>query len=336
MNPAAALTERFAADLAACLAQTGAEPHAAPLAVAVSGGADSMALLALAAVRRPVIAATVDHGLRAESADEAAMVARWCAGAGIAHHRLQPATPRAAGENLHDWARRERYAALGAWARGAGAAALLTAHHADDQAETFLMRAARGAGVAGLAGVRAAVWIETGAQPLRLVRPLLGWRRAELRALAERLALPFVDDPSNDDARFARARFRALLAETPLLDIPGLARAALHAAEADAALDTLAEAAWNERCDDAHEISVPVASRPRELCRRLARRAVEAVRARHAITTPEFSPATNVEPLLDALVAGTTATQSGVLASARGGWWHFRPAPPRRASGGSG
>ncbi|MGL1617815.1 ATP-binding protein, partial [Vibrio parahaemolyticus] len=85
--------------------------------------------------------------------------------------------------------------------------------HADDQAETFLMRAARGSGVAGLAGIRARHRRE-----IDLVRPLLGWRVSELRALAVAAAVPFVDDPSNADPHYDRTRFRALLRDTPWLD----------------------------------------------------------------------------------------------------------------------
>jgi tRNA(Ile)-lysidine synthase len=323
------------------------------LGVAVSGGPDSMALLALAAAAFPgqVIAATVDHGLRAESANEAAMVARWCEDAGVPHATLAIADRPGARDNLHDWARRRRYRLLGDWAVAGGASLLATAHHADDQAETFLMRAARGSGVAGLAGIRANDRIKVtrpvpGAMLVfdewivHLVRPLLGWRRRELRALAERASLPFVDDPSNADPRFDRARFRALLAQTPLLDSAQLARAAAHAAEADATLRAIEQWVWATRRVPAtgtdhpdDEVWLDIAELPRELRRRLARGAIEQVRLIRGITRPAFSAAANIESLLDGLEAGKAATQAGVIARPAGTLWRFAEAPPRRLSG---
>ncbi|OQW47399.1 MAG: tRNA(Ile)-lysidine synthetase [Proteobacteria bacterium SG_bin6] len=317
------------------------------LGVAVSGGPDSMALLALAAAAFPgqVIAATVDHGLRAESACEAAMVARWCDGAGVPHATLAIADRPGARDNLHDWARRERYRLLGDWAVDGGASLLATAHHADDQAETFLMRAARGSGVAGLAGIRANGRIKvTRSVPgamlvfdewiVRLVRPLLGWRRRELRALAERASLPFVDDPSNADPRFDRAQYRELLARTPLLDAAQLARSAAHVAEAEATLTAIEAWLWRERVRrEEDSLALDIAELPPELRRRLAREAIEQVRSDRGITRPTFSAAANIESLLDALEAGKAATQAGVIARPAGTLWRFAEAPPRRLSG---
>lgn len=121
---------------------------AAPLLLAVSGGPDSMAMLTLAVAAFPgrIAVATVDHGLRAEAADEVRMVADHCATLGVPHHGLRPGTP-IAGASIQSQAREARYALLADHARTIGAAAILTAHHADDQAETFLMRAARGGAV---------------------------------------------------------------------------------------------------------------------------------------------------------------------------------------------
>ncbi|GGB20555.1 hypothetical protein GCM10011380_07670 [Sphingomonas metalli] len=313
------LVTRFAADLAAL---TG-EPHP-PLALAVSGGPDSMAMLALAAAALPgdVIAATFDHRLRAESAGEAAMVARWCADHAIPHAVLTPARPIAA-NSLQARARTARYAALAAWAAGQGARFVATAHHADDQAETMLMRANRASGVAGLSGIRRR-------RPLgavMLVRPLLGWRRAELAAIVAALALPVVDDPSNRDPRFARARVRQWLAAIPELDTGSIARSADHLAEMLADWEQLADRVWSQRPADA---AIDVADQPRTLRRLLLRRLIAAVRASHAIVRPPFGPETHVEAMLDALAEGRRATQGGVVVTPRGTVWTAAPAPPRR------
>jgi len=309
------------------------------IALAVSGGPDSMAMLMLAQAAFPgqALAATVDHGLRSASADEAAMVASYCAAAGIAHDVLNIAVPPHAGDNIQSWARQERYALLQCWAVKTGAASLATAHHADDQAETFLMRAARGSGLPGLAAVRARRDIDMDVagrrQKLALVRPLLGWRHQELRAVATNEGVPFVDDPSNSDDRFDRTRFRRLLAGAPWIDPVQIGRSAAHLAEIDA--DMLAISQWfrSERAlpSGDNEISFDVTGLPRAVRRYLVRLAIEHVLRVNFMGAGSWSPATNVEALLDALEAGKAATQAEVMASARGDIWHFRQAPPRRS-----
>jgi tRNA(Ile)-lysidine synthase len=328
--PPDAAVARFRDDVArvAAAAFDGAAPAAdARIALAVSGGADSMAMLALAVAAFPgrTVAATFDHRLRAASADEAAMVARACAALEVPHRTLAP--PDAiAGSSIQMRARRARYAALSAWADAAGAAMLLTAHHADDQAETLLMRLNRGAGVAGLAAIRP--WRFDG--DVAVLRPLLGWRRAELRLVAQAAAMPFVDDPSNDDPRHDRTRMRALLAATPALDPVRLAASAAWLAEAEAVLARLAGRLWEERWRGPDR-PFAVAEEERELRRRLVRRAIIAVRESAAITLPAFDDSTNVEPLLDALEAGRVAVQGGVKVAATPAGWQFSVAPPRRS-----
>lgn len=317
--------DRFLADLTRV---AGTIP--APLLLAVSGGPDSMAMLVLAAEALPggIAAATVDHGLRPEAADEAAMVAERCATLGVPHATLTGAMP-AEGASLQARARTLRYALLAAHARATGAQAIATAHHADDQAETFLMRAARGSGLSGLAGVRTHVVID-GAT---IVRPLLDWRRAELRAIARRAEMPFVEDPANTDDRHDRTRFRRLLDANEWLDPPRLARSAAALAEADADLRAVADWIWAARAAtlDGAVVTLAIDGLPRGLLRVLARRAIVAVREPGGITSPEWSESANVEPLLDALAQGRRATQAGVVAGMRRGVWRFRPAPPRQS-----
>src|SRR4051812_29251127 len=126
------------------------------IGVAVSGGPDSLALLLLAARARPglVEAATVDHALRPESAGEAAFVAELCGRLAVPHEILTVEWEEKPETAIQERARIARYRLLGRWAKERGLTALATAHHLDDQAETFLMRLARGAGVKGLAGMR--------------------------------------------------------------------------------------------------------------------------------------------------------------------------------------
>jgi tRNA(Ile)-lysidine synthase len=342
------LVARFADDMAAALGR----PFSADdrVALAVSGGPDSMAMLALAAAAWPgrAIAATVDHQLRPDSAAEAAMVADYCHTISVPHATLRPDHPIER-SNVQAGARTARYRLLEHWAVAHGARVLATAHHIDDQAETFLMRAARGSGVAGLAGIRARQRVEvqlraTGASmvfdayPLDIVRPLLTWRRAELRALAQAQAVPFVDDPSNVDDRYDRTRMRALLAANPLLDPAQLARSADYVAEADAAIRAMEDWLWQDRRrvatgvdDPADRVWLDMTGLPRELKRRLSRAAIDGVRTLCGITRPAFSDATNIEPLLDALEAGRSATQAGIMVEPKRAIWRFSQAPARRS-----
>ncbi|MFC3118710.1 tRNA lysidine(34) synthetase TilS [Jhaorihella thermophila] len=209
------------------------------LGVAVSGGGDSVALLHILTrcfgENGPEIhAVTVDHGLRAESADEAAMVARMAGALSVPHDTLCWEGWDGAG-NLQDQARRARYRLLSRWARSSGIEMLALAHTADDQAETVLMRLGRAAGVDGLSGIPERR-IEGG---VTFVRPLLGVTRQALRAYLVRNAIEWVEDPSNRDDRFDRIRARrALEALQPLgITVTALADVARHMAQARAALD---------------------------------------------------------------------------------------------------
>lgn len=185
------------------------------LAVAVSGGADSMALALLAdrwarARRGRIVALTVDHGLRAESGAEAHTVGRWLKAKRIAHATLawRRTSDDVTTANLQAWARAARYRLMSDWCVEHGVLHLLLAHHRDDQAETLLLRLGRGSGVDGLAAM-APVREMYG---IRLLRPLLGFSHAQLEATLRRPGQPWIEDPSNTNVRFARVRLRALAA----------------------------------------------------------------------------------------------------------------------------
>ncbi|WP_051855558.1 tRNA lysidine(34) synthetase TilS [Thioclava atlantica] len=180
--------------------------------VAVSGGSDSMATLVLLARHHEVAAVTVDHGLRPEAAEEAAFVGRFCAARGIPHAILKWEGGEAKG-NLMDAARRARLRLIGAWAREQGIEDVALGHTGDDQAETFLMRLGREAGLEGLCGMRP----RFEAEGIRWHRPFLGQTRQALRALLETEGVAWVEDPTNRDLRFDRVKARqALQALAPL------------------------------------------------------------------------------------------------------------------------
>jgi len=184
--------------------------------LAVSGGADSIALLHLAApLARPdfaIAVATVDHGLRPESASEAAFVGQQSRDLGLPHQVLRWAGSRPS-SGIQAAARRARYRLLAEHARNNGLDAVVTAHTADDQAETVFMRLSRGSGPAGLAGMAQTQRIAAGAgAPVLLLRPLLDVSRSALRSIAGAMPGRFIDDPANLDSRFERVRIRALLA----------------------------------------------------------------------------------------------------------------------------
>lgn len=181
-------------------------PH---VAVAVSGGADSLALMFLldrwaVALGGKISALTVDHGLRPESAAEARQVAAWARGAGIDHHILAWLGDKPA-SGLQAAARRARYDLMTAWCRQAGVLHLATAHSQNDQRETVAMRQARGgAAQMGLAGMS----LISTRDGVRLLRPLLPVTGAALRAFLAARGAAWIEDPSNTQGRFERIRWR--------------------------------------------------------------------------------------------------------------------------------
>ncbi|MBX7493827.1 tRNA lysidine(34) synthetase TilS [Qipengyuania sp. 1NDW9] len=231
------LVDRFRTDLRALWG----DDEGARLGIAFSGGPDSLALLLLAQTAMPdrVAAASVDHGLRPESADEVRHAADICRSLGVPHAILEV---EVAEGNLQAEARLARYAALARWAQAEGVAAICTAHHADDQAETFLMRANRGSGLAGLSGVRGRnVVPET---DIAVLRPLLRWRRSALEEIAANSDFEPVRDPSNEDPSFDRVRMREALATSDFIDVEAVSRSARMLAEMQDAVAGLASDEW--------------------------------------------------------------------------------------------
>ena len=198
------------------------------IAVAVSGGSDSIAALHLmtrAAMTRGwmVHAVTVDHRLRPEAADEASFVAGVCIGLGISHQTLIWDHDGVTG-NLMDKARRARYRLIAEWARGRGIEYVVLGHTANDQAETFLMELARAAGLDGLSGMRVG-WREGATF---FTRPFLNTTREALRSFLRGQGCAWIEDPTNDDESFARIKARrALVALQPLgISVETLSRVA--------------------------------------------------------------------------------------------------------------
>jgi tRNA(Ile)-lysidine synthase len=309
--PPEALVKRFQDDLSALI---GHRPSR--IGLAISGGADSLGLLLLAqaAYPRQIEAATVDHGLRPAAVGEARFVADICETLGVPHEILT--VPPFESGNVSEWARRERYRALGDWAEKQGLSILLTAHHADDQLETMIMRLNRGSGLAGLSGIRA--------ERDGLARPLLGWRKAELEALVADAGIKAVDDPTNRDDQFDRARLRKSLASADWLDPIAANRSASALADAEAALVWTTKAYLNRRTAVQNGVlSLDPRDLPRELLRRLTLACLAQINA-HANPRGDA-----LERLISALSRGQTVALAGVKCSG-GTFWLFSLAPPRR------
>jgi tRNA(Ile)-lysidine synthase len=293
------------------------------IVLAVSGGPDSTALMLLAArwaAHPPMLVVSVDHGLRPEAAAEARLVAANADRLGLPW-RIMQAPARSSG-NLQDWARRARYGCLATAAVQAGFDTLVTAHHQNDQAETFLLRLARGSGVYGLGGIPE----ESKLDGLRLVRPLLDVPRKTLVEIVEASGLAIVDDPSNRDLRFDRVRLRRLM---PTLAEHGLtakrlAETAGRLHRAGAALDHYAETLLRERfqADAFGVVSGPVAAltgAPEETGLRAVALVLQAVGG------ADYTPALDrVEGLRRAVLAASKGTDfkgtvAGVVLCAKSG-----------------
>lgn len=199
------------------------------------------------------IAATVDHGLRKSSNAEASRVQGWVRKLGVEHHILpltwDAAPPQA---NIHAIAREARYEQIGRWARSKAVKTLITGHTLDDQAETFLIRLARGSGVDGLSGMAPVSRLPVaGFDDLTLMRPLLGFSHERLIATLRAAKQDWIEDPSNDAVRFERARLRAA---RPVLEQLGLSNERLAETgatmrRAREALDTYVDALFASAVD---------------------------------------------------------------------------------------
>jgi tRNA(Ile)-lysidine synthase len=316
----AGILDRFRADFDALIAP------GESVGIAVSGGPDSVALLLLAAAARPgrIEAATVDHALRRDARDEADAVAGICQRLGVPHAILTVSWAETPETAVQERARRQRYRLLSYWVEERGLGALATAHHADDQAETLLMRLARGAGVRGLAAMRARS-VTTGSH-VRLVRPLLGWRRCELEQICSDAGVTPATDPSNEDERFERVRVRRALADEEWLDAAAIARSATNLADADIALDWAARMEWKSAVQEKRgAILYRPGDRPAEIVRRIIGKAVRRLATEGE---PELR-GREADQLLRTLMAGGVGTIRGVRCEG-GREWRFTPAPPRR------
>lgn len=234
--------------------------NATGIVLAVSGGPDSLALLALMARWRnlnslstlpPIYVASVDHALRANAAVEANAVKVLASGLGFPVRVLVWQGEKPAG-SIQEMARTARYSLLCEAAQEWGASHIVTAHHRNDQAETVLMRLASGSGVGGLAAMRPFVALGLSAMdgraPIALARPLLGMTKAQLETVILEAGFEAVDDPANRNPRFARARLRGLEAERNALGLSAdrLATLAARCARADSALSAVAQQRFSE------------------------------------------------------------------------------------------
>jgi tRNA(Ile)-lysidine synthase len=298
-----------------------------PWAVAVSGGSDSLALMHLLrafatknGLTAPIVL-SVDHGLRKASAGNTRQVAAWAKQAGLIAKVLTWRGKKPA-SGVEAAAREARYGLMGAWLAKHKIATLFVGHTQDDQAETFLLRLARGSGLDGLAGMRGrAPWPSPGFPALSLARPLLDFGRDPLRAYLKAKDQAWLDDPMNDDVTFDRVKIRKVW---PALTQAGLspariAAAASHLARARESLEIVTQAVLlrtARKLDDGRILLDPaaLAAAPREVGLRTLASVLMAVGGQ--VYRPRFE---SLERLFDR-IAG-----SGLGAGATLHGCHIRP-----------
>lgn len=300
------------------------------IALCVSGGRDSMALLRLAAAVAPGLGLTlrafiVDHGLREGSAAEARQAAAWCEASGVKASMLQWTGEKPA-SGVQAAARKARYRLIAEVAVTWGADMALTGHTADDQAETVLMRLKRGSGPVGLAGMARESRFAAGAgAPLRLLRPLLAFSRRQTKATADAFGQPFIDDPGNENPEIERIAARrqlkdgrpdAFVSKRSLLDMAARMRRAskrLDAADRDA---LRASAGLFTRWGGAVLSLRDCAPPPGALAARLAR----------AVSGADYAPddVAMAQALGSAITTGTATLGGAMIRRTSGKLWFFR------------
>ncbi|NNC73503.1 MAG: tRNA lysidine(34) synthetase TilS [Sphingomonadaceae bacterium] len=291
------------------------------LGLAVSGGPDSLAMLLLAHGAFPgaIAAATVDHGLRPEAAGEAEYVASLCADLDVPHAILTPAAPIEG--NLQSEARKARYALLENWRAGNDLAWVATAHHADDQLETQLMRLMRGSGIDGLSAIR----------PVNdhVIRPLLNVRKAELETYLAKRGIEAAHDAGNEDTQFDRVRIRQMLADLPGYDPSRIAQSAAALREASEALKWVVRREAGKVVEDRGDaVSLLEIAYPPELLRRLVQLCLEEIE-------PGIAPRGEaLDRFIDTLRSGRKARIGAILGETQdedgSSSWRFTLAPPRK------
>lgn len=285
------------------------------LGLAVSGGPDSLALLLLAHASFPgrIAAASVDHGLRPEAHEECEFVATLCAERGISHQILKPSMPIRG--SIQAEARKARYSLLNTWLENRNIAWLATAHHADDQLETLIMRILRGSGIDGMSAIRS--------KRGHIIRPLLPFSKDMLIQFVTAQNIIPIDDPSNKDHSFDRVRVRNALSQLSGFDVSLASQSAAALDDARMAIywmvDELA-AAHIRQTDDGCTLGKH--DFPHEIVRRLLLKCLH-------ICDPALSPrGSQLEPLIRGLTQGETLTIGNILC--KGGLtWTFAPAPKR-------
>ena len=283
------------------------------------------------------MAVTIDHALRPGSRAEAAQVRRIAARLSLDHRTIRW-TGRKPSTGIQEAARQARYRLLAAAARRERARHILTAHTLDDQAETILFRLARGSGLTGLAGMARSSALDG----ITLLRPFLEVPKARLVATLRTENIPYVEDPSNADPRFARARLRQLAGALARegLDAKSLARLGRRAARAEAALSRATEAALAGLCvaDSTARRKIVMdrrgfAALPAEIALRVLGRVLDRVGREGPVELRKL------ENLLEAvLVSGKAGvrlgrTLAGAMITADGAKLAVEQAPPRRARG---
>ncbi len=300
------------------------------LGLAISGGPDSMALLWLmkSHYKGPIIAATIDHGLRKESAQEALQVAAICKKLQIQHDILTPTQPITG--NIQSNARKTRYALLEQWAQKTGCDYILTAHHADDQLETIIMRLNRASGIAGLAAIRECHG--------NIIRPLLGFRKSDLIQICKDAHIEYIDDPSNDNDDFDRVKVRQWLKQCathglePIINPMMAQKSAKNLDDANLAINYSSAILAKEHIwEESDTITMDVVDLPMEYQRRLL---IQALRQIEADIEPRGK---SIEDAINALnnniismIGNIKITPKADHKSNGKTLWILSKAPPRR------